>query len=127
MEEGHKVTGNKTDGLTVKKSRKFIKFDIIVKTPKGVLWCAYSKRPESDGEVAAEMSNNKIANQPNKSMQELMPAIKISIEQAHAILWHSSKDATWQTTAALSILIIRGALKTCKSCAITKAREKKSQ
>ncbi len=41
MEEGHKVTGNKKDGLSVKKGRRVIKFDIRVKTPKGVLWCAY--------------------------------------------------------------------------------------
>ncbi len=41
MEEGHKVTGNKKDGLSVKKGRWVIKFDIRVETPKGVLWCAY--------------------------------------------------------------------------------------
>jgi hypothetical protein len=40
MEEGHKVTGNKKDGITVKKVRQVIKFDIRVETPKGVLWCA---------------------------------------------------------------------------------------
>jgi hypothetical protein len=34
------------------------------------------------------MSNNKIDNQPNESMQEVTPAIKMSIEQAHAILGH---------------------------------------
>jgi hypothetical protein len=37
MEEGHKVTGNKEDGITVKKSRQVIKFDIRAKIPKGVL------------------------------------------------------------------------------------------
>jgi hypothetical protein len=51
------------------------------------------------------MSDNKIGNQPNKSVQELMPAVKMSIEQAHAILGHSSKDAMWQTAAVLSMLI----------------------
>jgi hypothetical protein len=79
MEEGHKVTGDKKDGITVKKGRQIIKFDIRVKTPKGVLWCACIKQPESDGEVAAGMSGNK-DNQPNESMQELTPAIKMSIE-----------------------------------------------
>ncbi len=57
-------------------------------------------------------------------MQELTPAIKMSIEQAHAILGHSSKDAMRQTAAALSMLVTRGALKTYKSCAIAKARQK---
>ena len=41
MEEVHKVIGNKKDGLSVKKGRRSIKFDIRVGTPKGVLWCAY--------------------------------------------------------------------------------------
>jgi hypothetical protein len=67
MEEGHKVTGNKKDGLSVKKGRRVIKFDIRVKTPKGVLWCAYIRRPESEGEVAAGMSNDK-SDQPNESV-----------------------------------------------------------
>jgi hypothetical protein len=70
------------------------------------------------------MSNNKTAYQPNKRMQELMPAIKMSIEQAHAILGHSSEDAARWTAAALSMLITRGALKTCETCAIAKARQK---
>jgi hypothetical protein len=65
MEEGHKVTGNKKDGLSVEKGRRVIKFDIRVKTPKGVLWCAYIRRPESEGEVAARMSNKKSDSQPN--------------------------------------------------------------
>ena len=47
----------------------------------------------------------------NKRVQ-LNPAIKMSIEQAHAILGHSSKGKTHKTAAALGILITRGALKT---------------
>jgi len=123
MEEGHKVTGNKKDGLSVKKGRRVIKFDIRVETPKGVLWCAYIRRPESEGEVAAGMSDDKGDNQPNKSVQ-LNPAIKMSIYRAHAILGHSSEGKTRQTAAALGMLITRGALKTCEPCAISKAKQK---
>jgi len=79
MEEGHKVIGTKKDGLSVKKGGRVIKFDIRVKTLKGVLWCAYIRQPESEGEVAAGMSGDRGDNQPNKSMQ-LNPAIKMSIE-----------------------------------------------
>ena len=61
--------------------------------------------------------------EPNKSVK-LTPAIKMSIEQAHAILGHSSEAKTRQTAAALGILVTRGALKTCKSCAIAKAKQK---
>jgi hypothetical protein len=123
MEECHKVSGNKKDGLSVEKGGRVIKLDIRVKTPKGVLWCAYIRRPESKGEVAAVMSNNRGDNQPNESVQ-LNPAIKMSIEQAHAILGHSSEGKRRQTAAALGIRITRGALKTCESCAIAKAKQK---
>ena len=119
MEEGHKITGNKKDSITLQKGSQVIKFDIKVETPKGVLWCAYIKQPESDGEIAARMSNN----QPKRSVKQLMPAIKMNIEQAHAILGHSSKDTTRWMAAALNILITRGTLKTCKSCAILKAKQ----
>jgi hypothetical protein len=69
------------------------------------------------------MSNNRGDNQLNTSVQ-LKPAINMSIEQAHAILGYASKGNTRQTAAALGILITRGALKTCKSCAVAKAKQK---
>jgi hypothetical protein len=34
MEEGHKVPGNKKDGLSIEKGGRIIKFDIRVETPK---------------------------------------------------------------------------------------------
>jgi hypothetical protein len=67
------------------------------------------------------MSEDKGDNQPNKSMQP-NPVIKMSIKRAHAILRHSSERR--QTAASLGILIARGALKTCESCAIAKAKQK---
>jgi len=100
MEVGYKVVGTKKDGLSVEKRGRVIKFDSRVETPEGVLWCAYIQRPEDKGEVAAGMSNDKGDNQPNKSMK-LNPVIKISIDQAHAILGHSSKGKTQETAAAL--------------------------
>ena len=69
------------------------------------------------------MSNNRGDNQPNKSMR-LKSAIKMSIEQAHAILGHARERKTQQTAAALGILITTGALKTCKSYAIAKTKQK---
>jgi hypothetical protein len=53
-----------------------IKFDIKVKTPKGVLWCAYIKLPEVNGEIAAGVSNN----QPKEIVKVLLPGINMSIE-----------------------------------------------
>ena len=44
MEEGHKVTGNKKDGLSVEKGGRIIKFDIRVETPKGgTVVCLHTK------------------------------------------------------------------------------------
>jgi hypothetical protein len=48
----------------------------------------------------------------------------MNIKQAHAILGHSSKDTTHWTSAALNMLVTRGTLKTCESCAISKAKQK---
>jgi len=55
---------------------------------------------------------------------KLNPAIKMSIDRAHAILGHLSKGKTRERAAALGILITRGELKTCELCAISKARQK---
>ncbi len=40
------------------------------------------------------------------------------------LLGHSNKEKTQQTASALGILITRGALKTCDSCTIAKAKQK---
>ena len=66
------------------------------------------------------MSNN----QPKEIVNVLPPAIKMNIERAHAILGHASKDTTRRTAAALNMLITRGTVKTCESCAISKAKQK---
>ncbi len=66
------------------------------------------------------MSNN----QPKEIVNVLPPAIKMNIERAHAILGHACKDTTRRTAAALNMLITRGTLKKCDSCAISKAKQK---
>jgi hypothetical protein len=57
METGHKVTGNKNDGITVQNGAWVIKFDMRVETLTGELWCAYIMHPEPDGKIAAGVSN----------------------------------------------------------------------
>jgi hypothetical protein len=84
------------------------------------LWCAYIKQPEANGEIAAGVSDN----QPNEIVNVLPPAVKMKIERAHAILGHPIKDKTRWTTAALNMLITIGTLKTCKSCVISKEKQK---
>jgi hypothetical protein len=88
------------------------------------LCCAYIQQPESKREVAAGMSNDRGDNQPTEIMQELMLAIKMSIEGAHAILGNASKGMTRQIAATLGMPITRGTLKACKLCTFAKMKQK---
>jgi hypothetical protein len=95
LEEDHLVKVNKKDGITAQKGGQVIKFDIRVKNPKGVLWCAYTKRKEpTESKIAAESSDFKSDNQPAESKKRLKSAIKMVMKRAHAILGHSDKDST---------------------------------
>jgi hypothetical protein len=58
IEEGHKLSGNKNKGITLKKNGCVIAFDVRVETPKGLLWCVHIKRNDCNGKVAAGSSNN---------------------------------------------------------------------
>jgi hypothetical protein len=91
--------------------------------PKGVLWCAYIKRNIPENKLAAEMSDMASSNQPQDKEKELKSIFRMNIEQAHAILGHSSEDITCKTAVALNIQITRGSLKTCEPCAIAKAKQ----
>ncbi len=70
------------------------------------------------------MSNDRGDNQPTEIMQELMLAIKMSIEGAHAILGNASKGMTRQIAATLGMPITRGTLKACKLCTFAKMKQK---
>jgi hypothetical protein len=70
-----------------------------------------------------ELSDIVSNNQPVKGKKEIKSVYKMNIEQAHAILGHSSEDTTRKTAAALSMQITRGLLKTCEPCAVAKAKQ----
>jgi hypothetical protein len=123
IEEGHKLSGNKNKGITLKKNGHVIAFDIRVKTPKGVLWCAHIKRNDYNGKVALRSSNNQPVAMSIESKKELKPTLRMHIGRAHAILGHANKDATRKMAAVLNMLITHGGLKTCESCAIAKAKQ----
>ncbi len=103
MEEGHSVKANIKDGIAVQKGGQVIKFDIRVKMPKGVLWCAYIKRNEPKSEIAAESSDLISNYQLAESKKGLKSAIKMNIQRVHAILGHSNEDTTQKIAAALSM------------------------
>ena len=124
MEEGHKMTANSKDGITLEKNGRVIKFDMRIETPKGVLWCAYIKRNNVGSELAAGLSDEKLSSEVvRKDAKVLEPILKMHISRAHAILGHASEDATRKMAAALNMLITRGGLKTCEACAIAKAKQ----
>jgi hypothetical protein len=94
-----------------------------VETPKGVLWCACIKRNDSDGKVVAGSSDNQLDTKPiENSKKVLEPVLKMHIKRVHTILGHANKDATRKMAAVSNMLITRGGLKTCKSCAFAKAK-----
>ncbi len=98
MEEGHLVKANKKDGIITQKGGQFIKFNIRIKTLKGVLQWAYIRRKEpAESKIALESSNFKCDNQPAESEKGLKSAIKMNIERAHAILGQSNNDTTQKT------------------------------
>jgi hypothetical protein len=124
MEEGHKMTANSKDGITLEKKGPVIKLDMRVETPKGVLWCVYIKRNDADGELTAGLSDENMDSESiQKDVKALEPILKMHISRAHAILGHASEDATRKMAAALNMLITQGGLKTCEPCAIAKAKQ----
>jgi hypothetical protein len=46
--------------ITLEKNGRVLKFDMRIEPPKGVLWCAYIKRNNGNGELAAGLSNEKL-------------------------------------------------------------------
>ncbi len=106
------MTANSKEGITLEQNGRVIKFDMRVETPKGVLWCAYIKRNDSDGEVAAGSSDNRLDTKPvEKSEKVLEPVLKMHIRRAQAILGQASKDATQKMAVVLNMLTTCGGLK----------------
>ena len=82
-----------------------ITFDIVIRTRKGALFCAYIKR------------NNEV------SGGAVSKANAISVAKAHALLGHSHEDATQATAGYLGWTLMRGSAP-CQSCAELKAKQK---
>ena len=87
-------------------------FDIVINTPKGMLWAAYMKRvkPTETGLVVAA----------TKAIKET----RMNVKKAHGLLGHLNEDATRKSALHLGWTITRGLLKTCEPCSIAKARQK---
>jgi hypothetical protein len=83
----------------LKKGGHEITFDIVINTPKGVVYAMYFRR---DSELAGAATDK---------------TVKLTIQQAHDRLGHFGEDATRQTAKQLGWELTKGSLKPCESCA----------
>ena len=89
-----------------------IKFDIVIKTPKGQVYAVCMKRLNELTAVSADGTETKI--RPN-----------ISINEAHAKLGHCSQTLTRITAEHLKVGIIKNKpFRTCTACGMGKAKQK---
>ena len=89
-----------------------IKFDIVIKTPKGQVYAVCMKRLNELTAVSADGTETKI--RPN-----------ISINEAHAKLGHCSQALTRITAEHLKVGIIKNKpFRTCTACGMGKAKQK---
>ena len=95
--------------ITMTNGSMVIKFDIIIPTEHGALFCACLQRTQ-------EVASGGIGK-----------GTQISIANVHELLGHCNENATHKTAKQLEWKITRGALKLCKKYAIAKAHQKNVQ
>ena len=108
MKKGWKMIGD-LNKIIITKGNMQVKFDIIVPTPKGMLFCLRMKRSTST-EVGAINVN---------SRRYLYTANEI-----HELFGHINETDCRRMAAQLGIEVKRGAMKPCQECMLAKARKK---
>jgi hypothetical protein len=105
IKEGWELGGNKTAIWLVRNEMKVV-FDIVIPTPKGVLFAIYLKRKDEVG----------------GAVQDTL--VKMSLVQAHDKLGHMSEDATRKTAKQLGWHMTSGHIHPCESCTVGKAKQR---
>ena len=100
MSKGLELRRNKND-LTIFKGNANINFDIVLKTPKGKLFCVSVQRRNELSCVAIEASKTK----------------------AHRLLGHAGIECTTITASKLGWKLM-GKQESCENCNIVKAKQK---
>jgi hypothetical protein len=103
--------------IWLEKEGNKIVFDLMVPTPKGVVYCMYLNR------------HCEIANPTTDADETAAPIVAttaktLSIKQAHGKSAHSNEDDTRKMAKELGITISRGTLGPCDACTIAKAKQK---
>ena len=102
---GWNLSGDKS-GMVLKKGDRSVKFDIVIPTPKGSIYCMYFKR---DAEVTGVA-----AGKPKK----------LPIMALHKMLGHPDEEKTRETANFLGIEIECGGMCPCGACTAAKVKQK---
>jgi hypothetical protein len=94
-----------------------IVFDLMVPTPKGVVYCMYLNR---QSEIVNPNTDTDEAAAPIAAATATM----MNISQAHAKFGHSNEGDTRKMAKEMGITITRGTLGPCDACMIAKAKQK---
>ena len=105
--------------IYVEKDNFRLNFDIMIRTEKGAIFCAYIKRlPPEVGATSLELAKVTTLKPPKN------PKVVMPIQLAHDIFGHNSEARTRQMAYALGIGVSRGTLKPCEACAAGKAKQR---
>ena len=110
--QGFKIEGDATYKRLYHSDGRELMFDIVINTPRGMLW-AICLKPNASREVTLAMTDNASKQPPS-----------VNIQQAHRMFGHMGEDLTRKTATHHGYTITRGTLKACEPCAISKARRK---
>jgi len=92
--------------LWLTKDQNKIVFDIVIPTPKGMLYAMYLKHDTDIAGISADVK------------------VKMTVQQAHSLLGHSNEEATHKSAKALGWDLKPGDLQPCAACAAAKAKQK---
>ena len=84
-----------------------ITFDIIIKTPKGAIFCVYIKREVALSAVTKENNNQSVSEQ-----------------LGHEIMGHMDKVRARESLIYLGYTIVRGTMKPCRACGEAKVKQR---
>ena len=116
MKKGWSLEGN-NKGLKLLKDSQVVNFDVIVNTPKGMLFCLRMKRNESEVGAVIASKDKTVTFKDDKTT-------KVSISKLHGWLGHGCEEQNRITAKHLGFEISRGSLTKCASCATAKAKRK---
>jgi hypothetical protein len=123
MLEGFELGGN-AEELTLKKGNCVLRFDTVLHTQHGALYCGVFKRRTQEEEITNPfVSVGRERGGGKKGAETKKSILKMSIQRAHDCLGHLSKNTTRKMAGILGIGLSRGALPICESCAVSKSKQ----